>query len=257
MLISIIFFIFSENISTDGFHQIFHTKELVIISTKHVNLLTYAYEMCCLIIMAVIFICFVQQNKEIIELRQKCGEYEHELSLYKPEFNSVATVSDATESDATETDSTLTAPIDLHNDRELMKENGVVMVIPDKIEIEEVQEEYVSSSAPITQSSQQYYSTSGLTASGGVNYHGEQKETYYNLNMDQVVTNAQEAGIQGEYWVREDGVKMYGEYVIVAANLDVHPIGSTVETSLGTGIVLDTGGFATENPTQVDIATDW
>ena len=207
--------------------------------------------------MAVIFICFVQQNKEMIELRQKCGEYEHELSLYKPEFNSVATVSDATESDATDTDSTLTAPIDLHNDSELMKENGVVMVIPDKIEIEEVQEEYVSSPAPITQSSQQYYSTSGLTASGGVNYHGEQKETYYNLNMEQVVTNAQEAGIQGEYWVREDGVKMYGEYVIVAANLDVHPRGSTVETSLGTGIVLDTGGFATENPTQIDIATDW
>ena len=134
--------------------------------------------MCCLIIMAIIFICFVQQNKEIIELRQKCGEYEHELSLYKQEFNSVATVSDATESDATETDSTLTVPIDLHNDRELMKENGVVMVIPDKIEIEEIHEEYVSSPTP-TQSSQQYYSTSGLTASGGVNYHGEQKETYY------------------------------------------------------------------------------
>lgn len=186
--------------------------------------------------MAIIFICFVQQNKEIIELRQKCGEYEHELSLYKQEFNSVATVSDATESDATETDSTLTVPIDLHNDRELMKD--------------------VSSPTP-TQSSQQYYSTSGLTASGGVNYHGEQKETYYNLNMDQVVSNAQAAGIPGEYWVREDGVKMYGDYVIVAANLDVHPRGSTVETSLGTGIVLDTGGFADENPTQVDIATDW
>lgn len=147
-------------------------------------------------------------------------------------------------------------PIDLHNDRELMKENGVVMVIPDKIEIEEIHEEYVSSPTP-TQSSQQYYSTSGLTASGGVNYHGEQKETYYNLNMDQVVSNAQAAGIPGEYWVREDGVKMYGDYVIVAANLDVHPRGSTVETSLGTGIVLDTGGFAAENPTQVDIATDW
>lgn len=190
--------------------------------------------------MAIIFICFVQQNKEIIELRQKCGEYEHELSLYKQEFNSVATVSDATESDATETDSTLTVPIDLHN----------------KIEIEEIHEEYVSSPTP-TQSSQQYYSTSGLTASGGVNYHGEQKETYYNLNMDQVVSNAQAAGIPGEYWVREDGVKMYGDYVIVAANLDVHPRGSTVETSLGTGIVLDTGGFAAENPTQVDIATDW
>ena len=137
-----------------------------------------------------------------------------------------------------------------------MKENGVVMVIPDKIEIEEIHEEYVSSPSPTTQSPQ-YYSTSGLTASGGVNYYGEQKETYYNLNMNQVVANAKAAGIQGEYWVREDGVKMYSEYVIVAANLDVHPRGSTVETSLGTGIVLDTGSFANDNPTQVDIATDW
>lgn len=97
----------------------------------------------------------------------------------------------------------------------------------------------------------------GLTPSKGVNYYGEQKETYYNLSMDGVVGNAQNSGIEGEYWVREDGVKMYGDYVIVAANQDVHPYGSTVETSLGTGIVLDTGGFAEGNPTQVDIAADW
>ena len=83
------------------------------------------------------------------------------------------------------------------------------------------------------------------------------KETYYNLNMNGVVSNAQAQGIQGEYWVREDGVKMYGDYVIVAANLDTHPRGSTVETSLGTGIVLDTGGFAASDPNQVDIAVDW
>ena len=97
----------------------------------------------------------------------------------------------------------------------------------------------------------------GLTKSGGVNYYGDQKETYYNLNMNGVVNNAQNAGVEGDYWVRDDGVKMYGEYVIVAANQEVHPYGSTVETSLGTGIVLDTGGFAAGNPTQVDIATDW
>ena len=102
-----------------------------------------------------------------------------------------------------------------------------------------------------------YASTDGLTASGGVNYYGEQKETYYNLNMSRVVSNAQANGIEGEYWVREDGVKMIGDKVIVAANQDVHPYGSTVETSMGTGIVLDTGGFASGNPAQVDIATDW
>ena len=99
--------------------------------------------------------------------------------------------------------------------------------------------------------------TDGLTASAGVNYYGEQKETYYNLNMSRVVSNAQGNGLDGEYWVRDDGCKMYGDYVIVAANQEVHPYGSTVETSMGTGIVLDTGGFASGNPTQVDIATDW
>ena len=102
-----------------------------------------------------------------------------------------------------------------------------------------------------------YASTDGLTASSGVNYYGDQKETYYNLNMNRVVSNAQNSGLEGDYWVRDDGVKMYGPYVIVAANQEVHPYGTTVDTSLGEGIVLDTGSFATGNPTQVDIATDW
>ncbi len=105
-----------------------------------------------------------------------------------------------------------------------------------------------------------YTPTTGLTKRGGVNYYGEngeQKETYYNLPMSGVIGYAQAAGIDGEYWVREDGAKMYGEYIIIAANQEVHPYGSTVETSLGTGIVLDTGSFAAGNPNQVDIATDW
>ena len=103
----------------------------------------------------------------------------------------------------------------------------------------------------------EYASTDGLTASGGVNYYGEQKETYYNLNMSRVVDNAKSAGVEGEYWVREDGVKMMGDKVIVAANQDLYPYGTIVNTSLGEGIVLDTGTFASGNPTQVDIATDW
>lgn len=114
---------------------------------------------------------------------------------------------------------------------------------------------YVASSAPTTTSYVQ--NSDGLTKSAGVNYYGEQKETYYNLNMSRVVSNAQNSGLEGDYWVRDDGAKMFGDYVIVAANQDVHPYGTTVETSLGTGIVLDTGGFAAGNPTQVDIATDW
>lgn len=98
-----------------------------------------------------------------------------------------------------------------------------------------------------------------LNAYNGVNYNANgNRETYYNLPMDGIVSRAQnEWCIEGEYWVREDGVKMYGDYVIVAANLDRYPRGSIVETSLGQGIVLDTGGFAASNPEQFDIATDW
>ncbi len=96
-----------------------------------------------------------------------------------------------------------------------------------------------------------------LTRSGGVNYYFDQKETYYNLNMSGVVELAHSLGIEGEYWVREDGCKMLGDYIMIAANLDVHERGSLVPTSLGMGIVVDTGGFAYSNPTQVDIAVSW
>lgn len=83
------------------------------------------------------------------------------------------------------------------------------------------------------------------------------KETYYNLNMSGVVSIMRGMGYDYEYWVRDDGVKMFGNYVMVAANLNLRPRGSLVQTSLGMGIVCDTGGFAKRNPTQLDIATTW
>lgn len=88
-------------------------------------------------------------------------------------------------------------------------------------------------------SSGAYYggNTGGLTRQSGVNYYNGYRETYYNLNMNGVVSNAQNMGISGNYWVREDGVKMYGDYVIVASS--DHSKGTVVDTSLGTGIVLD------------------
>ena len=95
-----------------------------------------------------------------------------------------------------------------------------------------------------------YYSSNGvLTRSGGVNYFNGRKETWYNLNMNGVIANAQAMGIQGNYWVRGDGVKMYGDYVIVAAQA---PKNTIIETSLGTGIVMDYCQAGT-----VDIATNW
>ncbi len=83
------------------------------------------------------------------------------------------------------------------------------------------------------------------------------EETYYNLDMSKVVATMRKLGNTDAYWVRSDGCKMLGDYIIVAANLSVHPRGSLVETSLGTGIVCDTGGFASVNTTQIDIATNW
>ena len=83
------------------------------------------------------------------------------------------------------------------------------------------------------------------------------KETYYNLDMSGVVQIMRGMGNTDEYWVREDGCKMLGDYIMCAANLSVHPRGSLVESSLGTCIVCDTGGFAGYNPNQLDIAVTW
>ena len=92
----------------------------------------------------------------------------------------------------------------------------------------------------------------------GVIYHyNGTKETYYNLPMSGVVGIMRRLGYLEDdypYWVREDGVKMFGNYVMVAAPLDIYPRGSIVETSLGTGIVCDTGEMVGH---WLDIAVDW
>lgn len=96
-----------------------------------------------------------------------------------------------------------------------------------------------------------------LSRSAGTVQGPSGKETYYNLPMDGVVGIMHSMGNTGAYWVRSDGVKMLGDYVMVAAHLGLRPRGSLVPTSLGMGIVCDTGGFASGNPTQLDIATAW
>lgn len=96
-----------------------------------------------------------------------------------------------------------------------------------------------------------------LTPEGGVYWFGEQRETWYNMDMSDIIYMAEYNGIEGYYWVRDDGCRMWGDYIIVAANRDVHPYGTLVETSLGTGISLDTGGFAEVWPYGVDIAVTW
>ena len=96
-----------------------------------------------------------------------------------------------------------------------------------------------------------------LSRSKGSVYGPSGKETYYNLNMSGCVRNMNRRGYYYDVWVRDDGVKMFGDYIMCAANLGVHPFGSLVECSLGTCIVVDTGGFAAGNPNQLDIAVTW
>lgn len=96
-----------------------------------------------------------------------------------------------------------------------------------------------------------------LSASAGSIEGPSGKETYYNLDMSSVVSNLKAHGVQGDYWERADGAKMYGAYVMVAANLNIRPYGTILPTSLGMGIVCDTGSFAQSNATQLDVATDW
>jgi len=99
-----------------------------------------------------------------------------------------------------------------------------------------------------------------LTKSRGTIQGPSGKETYYNLNMSGVVSIMRRKGfseVEYPYNVRADGVKCLGPYVMVAAHLGNRPRGSKIQTSLGTGIVCDTGGFAASNPNQIDIATSW
>ena len=93
-----------------------------------------------------------------------------------------------------------------------------------------------------------------LTASLGRIQFGNHTETWYDLPMERVVQQAQQAGIPCEYSVRADGVKCFGEWVIVASHPSVTRY-TFVETSLGTGIVLDR--HTCPDTELYDIATDW
>lgn len=103
-------------------------------------------------------------------------------------------------------------------------------------------------------------SFTNLNAFHGVCNGPSGKETYYNLPMSGVVKIMRRKGYDEQsypYWVREDGVKMFGEYVMVAADLSTRPKGTILECSLGTAMVVDTGEFVNTNPMQLDIAVSW
>ena len=86
------------------------------------------------------------------------------------------------------------------------------------------------------------------------------RETYYNLPMQNCINKMRSLGYSEEeypYWIRDDGAKMLGRYVMIAANWKIRPLGTILETSLGWSIVVDTGDFVADYPYGVDIAVDW
>lgn len=125
-------------------------------------------------------------------------------------------------------------------------------IIDDKNAEEELYEiENTSNDTPLQPENT---NTGVLTPSKGVNYFNGRKETYYNLDMSGCVLIMRGLGNNDEYWIRSDGCKMLGNYIMCAANLSVYPRGSLVETSLGTAIVVDTGYLESN---QIDIAVSW
>lgn len=226
------------------------------------NLLDKARNIFIFIIILSTFIfggLFIQDDyKQFREISDRLDNIEENIELLNNEIIVLKETASETDAKINKYNNTLINKIDTEIDNYIADMNEIA-------EIEEVEEDivaqnntYVNTTYTETQTIYTQPTCDGvLTASNGVNYYGNQKETYYNLPMEGVISIAKSQGIEGEYWIREDGCKMYGDYIIVAANLDTHPRGSLVETSLGTGIVLDTGSFAESNPHHIDIATDW
>ena len=90
-----------------------------------------------------------------------------------------------------------------------------------------------------------------LTPSAGRIWFNGHQETYYNLDMSGVISNARALGITGEYWVNGNGCKMLGNYIMVASSDFTK--GTVISTSLGAGIVVD----YCPTPGVVDVATVW
>lgn len=102
-----------------------------------------------------------------------------------------------------------------------------------------------------------YASGNTLNRKNGVFYGPSGKESYYNLPMDKVVEYMRLEGYDLRYWIRSDGVKMFGRYVMVAADLDIRPKGTILPTSLGDAMVVDTGAFIYKDRYALDVAVGW
>ena len=132
--------------------------------------------------------------------------------------------------------------------------------IQEILEKQQAEEEQQDLEEPIEDEETFYWDGEVITPSSGVANGPSGFETYYNLPMGGVVSIMRNLGYDEEsypYWVRDDGCKMLGDYIMVAANLELRPYGTVLPCSRGMAIVCDTGTFAASNPYQLDIAVSW
>ncbi len=96
--------------------------------------------------------------------------------------------------------------------------------------------------------------------SRGVYYGPSGRETYYNLDMDWIIGRMRRRGYSEEeypYHITPEGIRMLGDYIMVAADFETRPIGTILDTSFGKAIVCDTGAFVEDHPDGIDIAVTW
>lgn len=189
------------------------------------------------------------------QIAQVCGTQDYLLSNTKQIAEKNAE-QDQRLSDIERKDRVQDIRLDLHHEE--LEENA--QRFDDLLHEVNAFEEAVESLTPVHITLPTTWTGRRLTRSAGVVNGPSGRETYYNMDMSFCVSRMRSKGYSAEeypYWIRSDGAKMLGQYVMVAANFRIRPLGTIIETSIGWGIVVDTGGFVKNYPTGLDVATNW
>ena len=120
-----------------------------------------------------------------------------------------------------------------------------------------ISSEFIQETLPELETYNYEWTGKKLNRHDGAIYGPSGKETYYNLNMSKCIYYMQQLGYYERYWIRSDGCKMYGNRIMAAADLSVYPKGSTVMSSLGPCVIVDTGSFVNTTDVKLDIAVTW
>ena len=148
-----------------------------------------------IIILSVFIFCGLSIQdcyKQFREISDRLDNIERNIELLNNEIIILKETASETDAKIDDIDNTLIDKIDTEIDNYIADMNEIA-------EIEEVEEDIVTQNntyvnTTYTEPQTTYTQPTGdavLTASKGVNYYGSQKETYYNLNMDGVISIAQ------------------------------------------------------------------